>query len=206
MTFSAQHTSALQILRLKGRVTPEVLAASLGVATADATSLLQTLLTSGAAAEAKGAYRLSPAGREQLQQAISAERTTVDQTALHQQYEAFHPINVRFKAITTDWQIRHGAPNDHSDATYDGQVLAALAALDAQFAPLLAQMVVTAPRLRQYPVRLAHALRQLQGGDATWFARPIMDSYHTVWFELHEDLIGLLGLSREAEAVAGRAE
>jgi pyruvate,orthophosphate dikinase len=33
----------------------------------------------------------------------------------------------------------------------------------------------------------------------------MIDSYHTVWFELHEDLIGLAGLSRADEAAAGRA-
>jgi pyruvate,orthophosphate dikinase len=33
----------------------------------------------------------------------------------------------------------------------------------------------------------------------------LLDSYHTVWFELHEDLIRLAGRTREAEATAGRA-
>jgi pyruvate,orthophosphate dikinase len=37
-------------------------------------------------------------------------------------------------------------------------------------------------------------------------ARPIIDSYHTVWFELHEDLMAINGLTRAAEARAGRAQ
>jgi hypothetical protein len=36
--------------------------------------------------------------------------------------------------------------------------------------------------------------------------KPLIDSYHTVWFELHEELISLAGLSREAEAASGRAQ
>ncbi len=34
----------------------------------------------------------------------------------------------------------------------------------------------------------------------------MIDSYHTVWFELHEELIALSGLTREDEAAAGRAD
>jgi pyruvate,orthophosphate dikinase len=67
-------------------------------------------------------------------------------------------------------------------------------------------MVAAAGRLAPYPGRFAHAIEQVKAGDHTFIARPITDSYHTVWFELHEDLIGLLGLSRHEEAASGRAE
>ena len=36
-------------------------------------------------------------------------------------------------------------------------------------------------------------------------AHPLRDSYHTVWFELHEELIRLSGRNRASEAAAGRA-
>jgi hypothetical protein len=36
-------------------------------------------------------------------------------------------------------------------------------------------------------------------------ASPRVDSYHSVWFELHEDLIRLAGRTRSAETAAGRA-
>jgi VIT1/CCC1 family predicted Fe2+/Mn2+ transporter len=45
-----------------------------------------------------------------------------------------------------------------------------------------------------------------EAGDSAWLLKPLIDSYHTVWFELHEDLIGLAGHTREAEAASGRAE
>ena len=61
------------------------------------------------------------------------------------------------------------------------------------------------PRLAPYQARFDHAVEQLRTGDTSYVARPIMDSYHTVWFELHEELIGLLGRDRTAEALAGRA-
>jgi hypothetical protein len=37
-------------------------------------------------------------------------------------------------------------------------------------------------------------------GAREWFTRPVIDSYHTVWFELHEDLLSTLGLARASEA------
>jgi hypothetical protein len=46
---------------------------------------------------------------------------------------------------------------------------------------------------------------KIRGGDPTWLTRPLVDSYHTVWFELHEELIGGAGLTREDEAGAGHA-
>jgi hypothetical protein len=33
----------------------------------------------------------------------------------------------------------------------------------------------------------------------SWLTRPMVDSYHTVWFELHEELIGMAGRTRSAE-------
>jgi hypothetical protein len=38
-----------------------------------------------------------------------------------------------------------------------------------------------------------------------WLTRPMVDSHHTVWFELHEELIGLAGRTRAGEAESGRA-
>ena len=47
------------------------------------------------------------------------------------------------------------------------------------------------------------AAGRIAAGDHGYVARIITDSYHTVWFELHEDLMSLAGLTREYEALAG---
>ena len=44
-----------------------------------------------------------------------------------------------------------------------------------------------------------------QAGDGRYVASPRVDSYHGIWFELHEDLIGLAGRTRADEVAAGRA-
>ena len=46
----------------------------------------------------------------------------------------------------------------------------------------------------------AEALRRVRAGEHDWFTKPVIESYHTVWFELHEDLLASLGLDRSSEA------
>ena len=40
---------------------------------------------------------------------------------------------------------------------------------------------------------------EVRRGHGEWFDKPLIDSYHTVWFELHEDLLATLGLERSTE-------
>ena len=60
-------------------------------------------------------------------------------------------------------------------------------------------------RLGDYHARLAAAASQVADGDHAYIASPRLDSYHSIWFELHEDLIHLAGRTREDEVAAGRA-
>jgi hypothetical protein len=62
------------------------------------------------------------------------------------------------------------------------------------------------PRLSPYRSRFDNALRRVDAGEQEWFLAPLLDSYHTIWFELHEELIFLIGRTRLAEAEAGRAD
>ena len=61
------------------------------------------------------------------------------------------------------------------------------------------------PRFARYSDRLAAAIDAVTGGDTQMVAHPLRESYHTVWFELHEELIRLTGRNRADEAAAGRA-
>jgi pyruvate,orthophosphate dikinase len=204
---TTEHLRLMQALRLKGRVESEPLAAASGLSDGDSAAIVSELTEQGLVEEARGRLKLTPAGREQLAARLLEEREAVDQEALKQQYHAFDEHNSALKSLMTRWQLKdESTPNDHTDTSYDQAIVADLTKLDAEFQPLLAQVVQTAPRLAHYPDRFTGALQKIQDGDHTWFARPLADSYHTVWFELHEDLIGLAGLTRADEAAAGRAQ
>lgn len=198
--------TVLRVVELKGRVRETEVATPLGVAAEAAGALLSDLATAGLVIRAGAGYRLADAGRSRLAELLAADAATVDQPSLAAAYDEFCVVNADLKTIVTAWQLRaDGTPNDHTDAAYDADVLARLAALHARVLPLVHRLAEIAPRLARYPARLQHALDRLAEGDTTWVARPILDSYHTVWFELHEDLIQLSGRTRLEEAVAGRA-
>jgi pyruvate,orthophosphate dikinase len=111
------------------------------------------------------------------------------------------------KDTVTAWQLRDaGEPpvlNDHSDAAYDAAVLDRLEAIDADTAAWMAPLAAAFERYARYRTRLATALGMARAGDQRFVASPRVDSYHTVWFELHEDLIRLAGRRRSDEAVSG---
>ncbi|HEX2398727.1 MAG TPA: MarR family transcriptional regulator, partial [Mycobacterium sp.] len=72
--------------------------------------------------------------------------------------------------------------------------------------PIIAAAALQVPRLSAYGDKLEAALHKIKAGEPIWLTRAIVDSYHTVWFELHEELILAAGLTRDAEAKAGHAQ
>jgi pyruvate,orthophosphate dikinase len=148
--------------------------------------------------------QLTPTGRRWVAARLAEERRQLDLPALDAVYRAFAPLDRALKQIVTDWQMRSiagGKPvaNDHRDAAYDAAVLARLAALDQARSPVLARAVVVLPRLAHYAARLTRAGQAITAGDVAMIASPWRDSYHSVWFELHEELMGLVGRERRTE-------
>jgi hypothetical protein len=95
--------------------------------------------------------------------------------------------------------------NDHTDAAYDRSVLDRLGALHADAVAWLRPLEERLARLAGYRARLERAAAAARNGEQAYVASPRVDSYHTVWFELHEELIQLAGRTRAEEVAAGRA-
>jgi hypothetical protein len=113
-------------------------------------------------------------------------------------YASFGPLNREVLQLCTDWQVRPGgALNDHGDAAYDWSVIDRLTAVDERAGPLLRRLGSSVPYFAPYRERLRAARRRVVDGEHDWFTSPRLDSYHTVWMELHEDLLATLGLERE---------
>lgn len=198
----------LQAVRLKGRVRPADLAATLGRHLGDIADTLERLIASGLLVDG-AALRISPSGRARLQELLTEERAGVDPAAIAAVYHEFGPVNADFKSLVTDWQLKGGAegtPNTHDDAEYDAAVLARLDGVHARVLPIIAAAAAQVPRLKAYSAKLGAALDKVKAGDTAWLARPLVDSYHTVWFELHEELIGAMGMTREEAARSGDAQ
>jgi hypothetical protein len=119
-------------------------------------------------------------------------------------YRRFLALNPELLAACPAWQLQPDGEaqvvNDHSDPAYDRQVVDRLAAVHAEARPITDELERHLERYGRYAPRLRTALERVTAGDPEWFTKPIIDSYHTVWFELHEDLLCTLGLERSAEA------
>jgi hypothetical protein len=200
--------AVLQAVRLKGRVRPADLAATLGRDLDDIAALVERLTASGLLIDG-AALRISPSGRARLQELLNGERAGVDPAAIAAAYDEFRPVNADFKSLVTDWQLKggpEGTPNAHDDAGYDAAVLARLDGVHARVLPIIEAAAAQLPRLNAYSTKLLAALDKIKAGDTAWLARPLIDSYHTVWFELHEELIGAAGMTREEAARSGDAQ
>jgi hypothetical protein len=112
-------------------------------------------------------------------------------------FDGFLPINRRLRDVCSAWQTRpDGTPNDHSDDAYDDTIRDRLDEVHSAIGPILRRMAAIEPRLGGYRPRLAGALDKFDEGESDWLASPLMDSYHTVWMHLHQELILMLGLTR----------
>ena len=195
----------LMAAKLKGRARVDAAAAYAGISVEDAQSQIGQLADAGFVTGDQQ-MRITPEGKGRIDELLTAERATIDRERLGRAYEEFDSHNTTFKSVVTAWQMKDATTiNDHTDGAYDADVIGRLVAVHENFRPLLLQIIESAPRLAPFAGRFDRAITAVQRGDHTYVARPIMDSYHTVWFELHEELIGLLGRTRAAEAAAGRA-
>jgi hypothetical protein len=197
--------TVLQAVRLKGRVSLDDLAATLGEDADELVDSVDQLTRSGLLVDGK-ALRVSPDGRVRLNELLAAERQQIDTVALAAAYADFRAVNAEFKALVTDWQLKNGQPNTHDDPDYDAAVVGRLDNVHHRVTPIVAAAAAQLPRLGRYSAKLQAALDKVHAGETLWLSRPLIDSYHTVWFELHEELILAAGLTRESEAKSGDAQ
>jgi pyruvate,orthophosphate dikinase len=206
---AATTDDVLRALIVKGYATPEAAAAALLVTPGEASELLNLLVADRLAEMTAGSFRLTAAGKTAGRKQIVADSERWGAADVLAALDAFLGLDGRMKETVTAWQIREvdgaQAVNDHADAAYDAMVIDGLAALHADASAWLGPLVARLPRLATYRERLVRAMAAARGGDNRFVASPRVDSYHGIWFELHEDLILLAGRNRADEVAAGRA-
>ncbi|HEY3484570.1 MAG TPA: putative PEP-binding protein, partial [Ilumatobacteraceae bacterium] len=188
----------LHTLRVRGFVTSDGLAHSLGASVAD---LVHALVDTGHVRyfEARDMYSLLPPGKERHASLLDGVASADVVSALGEQYAAFLALNSEFKQLCTDWQVRGGAPNDHTDEAYDRDCLTRLEGLCHAALPVVDAMADVVPRMRRYGERLSSAAAAAAAGEPKRFTGVMCESFHDVWMELHEDLIVVQRIDRTAE-------
>jgi hypothetical protein len=147
-----------------------------------------------------GGWGLTEAGR-----AVDAERiadeleTAGTRTAVAEAYDGFLVLNPELLDLCTAWQTRSVGgvvtTNDHSDPVHDARVLDRLTDFDQRAEVVCADLSAVMLRFQRYRVRLTDALARAKSG-ALDYVTTSTASYHTVWFQLHEDLLATLGIPR----------
>jgi hypothetical protein len=189
-------------IAVKKYATVEDICSITGLDSAHVATLAADAVAKGRVSEAKGKYLLTPIGQVTLKSAYSkaygALRRDEDFVAA---YEDFERINNDLKQAITDWQtIELGGQtvsNDHSDKDYDAAVIDRIGDIHERVDVVLERLGRKEERLHRYRDKLLSALEKAEDGDIQWVSDATIESYHTVWFELHEDLLRVMGRQRE---------
>ncbi len=150
-------------------------------------------------------WSLTDAGRVENERRLAAE---LDRAGARDVVTAAHgtflPLNRRFGAACTDWQVRRTrldpmAFNDHTDWRWDQRVLDTLAGLERSFRRLCDQLAAALARFERYADLYAAALGKVESGRRRWVDAHDRDSLHIVWIQFHEDLLATLGIPRGSD-------
>lgn len=187
---------------IKRHAAPAAIAALAALPEDRVKSELDGAVASGRAVEAKGAYALTPLAGVALQARYARHFAALREDAVFvAAYEGFERINRGLKQIITDWQTLdvggQKIANDHRDKAHDDAVIDRLGGLHEQAEPILERLAARSPRLAYYGRKLVAALEAAEDGEHEWVSDIRRDSYHTVWFELHEELLRTMGRERE---------
>jgi pyruvate,orthophosphate dikinase len=203
---TATRDDVLRALAVKGFATSELLAAAILSTTERLAVLVDDLQREFLVEARSGSLRLTTVGQQTATRLVTEDRNAWGVDNAQAALDAFLALDGRMKQTVTAWQLKADSTiNDHMDTRYDETVLARLSGLHRDAITWLTPIVRRIPRLVMYGGRLAHAMALIEGGDRRFVASPRVDSYHSIWFELHEELIILAGRNRADEVAAGRA-
>jgi hypothetical protein len=147
-------------------------------------------------------WSLTRTGREAGGRLLALELDAAGaREAVEQAHGSFVELNTRLLELVTKWQIRPSpgepmAANDHRDWRWDSDILKSLAGLGRRLRPIGDELSQALSRFAGYPERFSAALDRVDRGERKWVDEPKIDSCHTVWFQLHEDLLATLDLER----------
>ena len=196
----------LHTLRCIGAAGEDRVAQASGIPVGEVVGHLRGLADLGLVSGSAGpfsAWMLSEEGRVRDAETVATElEQTGARAEVQAGYRAFLELNEPLLQVCSDWQMRNvgGRPvlNDHGDEAYDARVLSRLWDIDDSAQELCRRLADTVSRFAPYGARLAQARERALSGD-TGAVADDLDSYHNAWFQLHEDLLATLAISREEE-------
>ncbi len=165
---------------------PDVITSVVEMEPAKTKELFDSCAKVGYISEDNDMWMLTESGEEAVSQFRKLE-TEGREKELQAVYEKFDGENNTFKKIVSEWQTEKN----------DQKVLDGLEGVHARIGEIFLELSKLIPRYEVYPIRFNRALQNLKDGKTEYLAKYSVDSYHTIWFDLHEDLLNLLGKERD---------
>lgn len=163
--------------------------------------VLNDLMRKGFVRRVDDQWQIEHAGREEMKR---LRREVLESSGRREEVlsycKEFEELNTWFKDLVTRWQVKNEGgmlvPNDHSDPEYDLAIIRELGELHRKTVDVLEKLSKVLPILKTYITRLNRALNLVMRGKIEYLSGVDVQSYHNIWFELHEGLLRLSGLKR----------
>lgn len=190
----------LHTLRCVGASSTARLAELTGRPAAELESELIDLGVGGLVSRASGGWAVTPQGKTVDNEFVANELAeTGCRAAVEAAYGRFERLNPLALEACTMWQLREidgtRKVNDHLDRRYDTQVLRKLASVQQLGQEVCNDLSAILDRFDGYGERLSEATERALGGEWEYVSEH-PDSFHSIWFQLHEDLLVTLGRPR----------
>lgn len=177
----------LHAVRVKGKLMDEAIPP-------EASKRLRELEGEGCVMGSPAGYVLTEDGLRRQEEMLAREREELDLDALSVAYDRFLALNDKVKALCARWQEL-----DPGDELTRLELLEELEGLHERVEASLRRAARGVPRFGSYLERLTAALEGARAGEDRRITDPAVDSYHSIWFECHEDYLLTLGRDRESE-------
>lgn len=142
-----------------------------------------------------GLVILTAAGTALLESAYARDRQKLRDPDRAGLLSDFRPLGRELKQLARRWQ------DAESKDDWDERLacVVTLAGLHYRTHSFISKYEKSLPRLKEYRERFARAHRLIQEGNTEYMVSATLDSYHTIWFQLHEDLLRVLQRDRDPE-------
>ncbi|MGB0121639.1 MAG: hypothetical protein WBP55_11885 [Solirubrobacterales bacterium] len=188
----------LHTLKIKGRAGEEEILTVVGGSPEELSATLASLSEQELVVERTGGRRpgwmLSPTGRAKHEELLAEGVSDEDRENLAEIYEGFLALNATVKEISSKWQAV-------SDDAERFELMEEMHEVHPDAAETLSNAGGIIDRFGRYGDRLGTALEMVEE-DPRYMVSPAVDSYHTIWFEAHEDFLLTLGRTRQQEGSA----
>ena len=175
-------------VHLKKMATAAEIAAAVGVSESVATAELADAIGKGWVMDFDGRLLVAPEGtalvHERYRELYHGLR---EGRAVNAWYERFETLNDQFIKAVSDWQTSDN----------DAKALSKVVRVVERLVKALDDIQPTLPRYQTYARRFTDAIGLIDQGKTDFVCGPTVDSVHTIWFELHEDILSVIGRPRD---------